>query len=371
MRVVVPLGLNVDSIFRPITETGSTALLPPAQSVIEEELRRNTFWLAYSMERQQGCATGWAVALDDEDIAQHFPISKGLFERGHDIPSENRPWSHTRSSLLTHPLDQTDSFTLYIKCTTLLSRVKKLNSRFNARRFRGDAGATPVGTYVVFDILDPRTAPDFMDLEDLLYSFKESWPIHLKDPFANGTVDTYMFTTTLNFNVALILLHEPYAVIQSLTCSSAAKLLVGARGILSSLYALWSSAFDLIRLDYACAFSFYLAGRILCRFLRAASDAGSQDQVDILTAEVEFIFMVLHKMGQRVPLSNRYWHMLQLASVKICGEDVKIETKGPGGCEIPRFAGLFTTEIPEQVHVAQQAIPPTESLFDFDFIFKT
>jgi len=372
MRVVVPLGLNVDPIFRPITETASAALLPPAQSVIEEELRRNTFWLAYALDRQHGCATGWAMALDDEDITQHFPVSKESFESGHDIPSEIRPWSHIRSSLVTHPPDQTDSFTLYIKCAVILSRVKQHNHRFSARRFRGDTSATPVGTYLIFDSLDPRTAPDFIDLEDLVYSFKDSWPSHLKDPFANGTVDTYMFTTVLSFHVALILLHEPHAVVQSSTCSSAAKLLVAARGILSSLYTLWSSTFDFIRLDYPCTFSFYLAGKILCRFLRAAMDAGSQEQVEVLTAEVEFVCMVLYKMGQRVPLSNRYWQMLQLGIVKICGQDVKIDTRGSGGCEIPGFPIPVTADMPEQVHIAHQAIPPgpPDNFFDFDFIFK-
>jgi hypothetical protein len=45
-------------------------------------MRRNTFWLAYCYERWQAASTGWAMALDDEDISQVLSCRMSDFESG-------------------------------------------------------------------------------------------------------------------------------------------------------------------------------------------------------------------------------------------------------------------------------------------------
>ena len=45
-------------------------------------MRRNTFWLAYAIERQHGCGNGWALSLDDQDISQLLPVRGDQFEDG-------------------------------------------------------------------------------------------------------------------------------------------------------------------------------------------------------------------------------------------------------------------------------------------------
>ena len=45
-------------------------------------MRRNTFWLAYCYERWQAASTGWAMALDDEDISQVLGCRMSDFENG-------------------------------------------------------------------------------------------------------------------------------------------------------------------------------------------------------------------------------------------------------------------------------------------------
>ena len=45
-------------------------------------MRRNTFWLAYCYERWQAASTGWAMALDDEDISQVLSCRMNDFESG-------------------------------------------------------------------------------------------------------------------------------------------------------------------------------------------------------------------------------------------------------------------------------------------------
>ncbi|SRR5260221_710220 len=83
IRASIPLGLNVDTPFSPISDTiRPLSLIPPPASDIEGEVRRNTFWLLYAMERMGGCSNGWALSLDDQDISQLLPIKGVDFEMG-------------------------------------------------------------------------------------------------------------------------------------------------------------------------------------------------------------------------------------------------------------------------------------------------
>jgi len=83
IRASIPLGLNVDTPFFPISDAlRPPSLIPPPASVIEGEVRRNTFWLLYAMERMGGCSNGWASSLDDQDISQLLPMKGVNFEMG-------------------------------------------------------------------------------------------------------------------------------------------------------------------------------------------------------------------------------------------------------------------------------------------------
>jgi hypothetical protein len=48
-------------------EDTSLILLP--SDTVEDEARRNTFWLLYAMERMGACSNGWALCLDDQDVS--------------------------------------------------------------------------------------------------------------------------------------------------------------------------------------------------------------------------------------------------------------------------------------------------------------
>lgn len=47
----------------------------------------------------------------------------------------------------------------------------------------------------------------------------------------------------------MIVLHEPHAVLQATGCVSATNLLVAARQVLTLIYSIWSTSFDLALLD--------------------------------------------------------------------------------------------------------------------------
>jgi hypothetical protein len=82
-RLLITLGLNMCPPFHSITASEAPAtLLPPARTVIEDEMRRNAFWLAYAIERQYLEPSGFTVLLADEEISQLLPVRGDQFERG-------------------------------------------------------------------------------------------------------------------------------------------------------------------------------------------------------------------------------------------------------------------------------------------------
>ena len=83
LRSLTPLGLNICEPHVPLRRTlAPVYLLAQARDVIEEETRRNCFWLAYSMERFQTVGTGWAATLDDEDVTQVMPTTTENYLNG-------------------------------------------------------------------------------------------------------------------------------------------------------------------------------------------------------------------------------------------------------------------------------------------------
>jgi hypothetical protein len=69
------------------------SIIPPPRTAIEDETRRNIFWLAYAIDRQHGAGSGWAISLDDDDIAQLFPVTMEQFVSGVSIDTRILPAS--------------------------------------------------------------------------------------------------------------------------------------------------------------------------------------------------------------------------------------------------------------------------------------
>ncbi|KIJ68342.1 hypothetical protein HYDPIDRAFT_146307 [Hydnomerulius pinastri MD-312] len=324
LRVSVPLGLNLCPPFHALNTTvQSMSIIPAAHTVVEDETRRNTFWLAYAIDRQHGAGNGWALSLDDDDIAQLLPAPQAKLDAGIPVKTEARQWSHFEDTFLIHPLEITDSFTLYIKSMMIISRIKTFNLRFRVKENLGDPGSLITRTTWA-NVPDIRSAPTFRQLEDLVTSFRSSFPNEFKDPFLNGCMDTHLYTAHLTLHASIILLHEPHSNTKSSICTSAMKILHAARGILDLIYAVWSTNHDIGLLDLFCPFCWYLAGRVFGRFLKAAQDANSIQQIETLQGELEFIRMALGKIGERIPLSSRYQKMLDVCIVEVCGPSVDI-----------------------------------------------
>jgi hypothetical protein len=83
VRMLVPLGLHICPPFYTISKTAKEeSFLPPARTVIEDETRRNVFWLAYAADRTTGIDQAWSSGIDDDDIAQLLPVKGDEFDRG-------------------------------------------------------------------------------------------------------------------------------------------------------------------------------------------------------------------------------------------------------------------------------------------------
>lgn len=66
LRAAVPLGLSSCNPFYSISDTLRVpSLLPPAENCIEDEVRRNTFWLAYAVRPRHHYSTGMSTILNE------------------------------------------------------------------------------------------------------------------------------------------------------------------------------------------------------------------------------------------------------------------------------------------------------------------
>ncbi|CAL1695310.1 unnamed protein product [Somion occarium] len=318
LRVAVPCGLNVCPPFHTIAETlRPPAIIPPAKTVMEDEVRRNTFWLAYAMERQMGTGNGWALSLDDQDICQLLPLRGDQFEQGILVYPSERQWSHDRDLLTTHKDEQIDSFILYVKATIILSRVKSFNLRFKGKHYVGDASVvSPNNSPASADqqeIFDIKDAPAFQELDKMINAFRTSFPAHLKSPIIGQSVDPYLYTASLipHLYVSIRSIRD-HCLIKpgEATCVHADRILRAARAIVDLMYNIASTSYDVSLLGLHSIMCWFMSGRVLIRFLKAAMQANSDAQIPQLQAEIVFIRSMLMKAAERITLAQRYQRML-------------------------------------------------------------
>lgn len=124
------------------------------------------------------------------------------------------------------------------------------------------SGQNPEAAYV-----DPRDTPAFKEVNSLVHNFIESFPKGYKDPVRNGVVDVHLLTAILAPNLyvktklhmkgilivhyfrGIILLHDPHVDLQRRGCISVQEVNNAAHNILNQLYAIWSTSFDMARID--------------------------------------------------------------------------------------------------------------------------
>ncbi|KAH9846804.1 hypothetical protein C2E23DRAFT_743274 [Lenzites betulinus] len=325
LRYAVPCGLNACPPFESISSSNMTrsSIIPPAINVVDDEMRRNTFWIAYIMERHFAAINNFAMMLDDEDISQMLPVRGDQFEQGVLVPPDERQWSHERNVIENHLDDQLDSFILHVKAAMLLSKVKVFNSRYRKRHHLGDPALRPdpAGLPGMPSATLIQTTPAFIEIDSLLSNFKQTLPTHFRDPMAHGTIDVHLFTALSTIYFGVIVLHEGHARIGRAACISACRILAAARGILNLLYEAYSTSHNLALLGVFPMVCWFAAGRVLVRFLKAAIDANSEEHISALRTEVTFICSVITGIGESVPHAHHYGKMLSDYTTQTCGKE--------------------------------------------------
>jgi len=146
------------------------------------------------------------MLLDDEDISQFIPLGDEDFNAGvcpnssertistrlafsveqKPVPDQLRQRLASPNVLLEHPHEITSAFSLFIKSTVLLSKVKVFNVRFRTKY--GDSHGDQ----------DPRDTAEFQELDKLLWDFKDSWPREFRDPVSvDGKVDPTLYLASI------------------------------------------------------------------------------------------------------------------------------------------------------------------------------
>lgn len=120
------------------------------------------------------------------------------------MPTQGRQRLYSRSVFTMHPRLTTDSFTLYIKASALLGKVKAFNGRFRYRYTDGDGTGRPIlgsdstSPYTTpsdpsepnpygrpvneVTMIEPQKTAEFQALDDLIRAFSASIPREFKDP---------------------------------------------------------------------------------------------------------------------------------------------------------------------------------------------
>ncbi|KIO22819.1 hypothetical protein M407DRAFT_27693 [Tulasnella calospora MUT 4182] len=302
-----------------------SSLQEPKNSV-ETEVPRNLFWLVYSMERIYTAATVWPLTISDENVSQMMPCRLSDFNSAVYVPIQGRQHLFAPKMLTTHPASTTDSFTLYLKGSILLGKVKTFNVRFKMRYTDG-GGPTSSGGSVytaspfnqdqpqpspeypygapsstASSKIDARETAEFQVLDNLIRSFSASIPKEFQDPVPTklrSKLDPVLYTAHLLPHVAMILLHDPHADIGSSDCLSSQRILSATRSILELIYKLCGTSYDLIYLDHACSFSWFVAGAALIRLLKARMGNSNGAEVERITQELGAVRFMLSNLGER------------------------------------------------------------------------
>ncbi|KAI0689159.1 hypothetical protein BC835DRAFT_271332 [Cytidiella melzeri] len=329
LRNCVPLGLSSCHPFK-IPSRGTnpgpiiqeTDILPESDDVIEQETRRNIFWLAYAMERQRSVTGAFAMELDDQDINQLLPVRGDQFELGIRVPVEKRQFSSDSNVLLYHPSQQTDSFTMYIKGMMLLSRVKSFNSRYKGRYNTGDPAlySPSTNTPISIEDFDPRDTQAFQEVDHLLSSWKASFPPEMRAALQDQTIDPHLYAALITGHLCVIMLHDRWMDMDNPMCPSAGKVIKATRSILDLMYLISSTSYDVSLLDQICLSGWYIAGRCLIRFLHAAIRHNFVEHIVVLHTEVSYVHAVLSKAGERVPAAYRCKRLISDILAQSCGE---------------------------------------------------
>ncbi|KIO22764.1 hypothetical protein M407DRAFT_27718 [Tulasnella calospora MUT 4182] len=325
---VALLGLHVSEGFEPLSRFPAKMLflLGSPKSHIEAETVRNVFWIAYVLERIFSGGTVWPLQISDEDVSQLMPCRLSDFVSGTFVPIQGRQTIFSENIHLQHPSLTTDPWTLYIKATILISRVKTFNGRYRIK-----SKVRPSGIPI-----SPAENEEFHRLDQAINEFTQHIPSAFREP-VETTVDPILYMAHLLPYVASIQLHDPHANVNEPTNVSTLRLFAAVHSMLDLVHKVLATSFDLIYLDHSTSFGWFVAGATIIRFLKAATEQGNQNSIWQLTQNLQTIKFVLGNLGERTTVGLRQIKLLNdlyddevvPASKRNAGQLVQLQTSAP------------------------------------------
>ncbi|CUA67995.1 Protein EssC [Staphylococcus aureus subsp, aureus COL] [Rhizoctonia solani] len=255
---------------------------------------------------------GTAHSSDNPETLLPSPASSGLshFEAGCNIQG-------TRQSLVSpdlfiqHLPEYTDGFSLYIKATILISKIKSFNLRIRHK---------------YPDATDLREVPEFHELEQSIASFRKSFPQQYNNPIiqtARG-LDIHVYAAHVICQFAVILLHDKHANLYSPDCQSTRKLVAAARAILSLMYAVCSTSYDITRLCPICVQCWGKSASVLIRLYKLEISRGNHEEALAIDLEIQSIRFTLNQMGAKLPMALKYDKAIDFELETECGQIVRV-----------------------------------------------
>ncbi|CAE6467402.1 unnamed protein product [Rhizoctonia solani] len=234
----------------------------------------------------------------------------GTIHSSHDIQG-TRQSLQSPDVLLQHFPEYTDGFSLYIKATILISKTKCFNLRIRHKH--------P-------DVADMRELPEFHELEQLINSFRKSFPQQYNNPIVQTArgLDIHVYAAHLISQFAVILLHDKHANLYSPNCQSAQKLVGAARAILDLMYTVCSTSYDLTRLPPICVQSWGRSASVLIRLYKLEIGRGNQEAALAIDLEIQSIRFALNQMGTRLPVALKYDKAIDFELETECNQIIRV-----------------------------------------------
>ncbi|KAL1408021.1 hypothetical protein Q8F55_004818 [Vanrija albida] len=305
VRIAVPMNLNVSSnVHCNSLLRNPMDLAGPAQSAIEQAERDRTWWMIYMTERVSISGTAWPSAIDDGEITVELPIMQHIFDSGGDgMGSLTGVQNLHAPDLYSNHLPQhMESFSFLIKAIKLFTETNTFIRRYS----RGEH------TYARY-LADPGLRKCLSDINTFRLSYPESMRRPIRQlPDGGEVIDGELFTSLTLTHSAVINLGEPLITYQTWSDDAAKMTLSAVRAMLSLIYDVNATTYDLTLLPASNSYHWCLAARCLLRFIAAARLSNDPVSAQVFEAEVQVFVFALKTFGERHPVGLRHLKLLDI-----------------------------------------------------------
>ncbi|KPV72281.1 uncharacterized protein RHOBADRAFT_56093 [Rhodotorula graminis WP1] len=270
------------------------SMLAPTSDREEVDERASVFFFCYAADKMTSAATGWAAAINEDDVTSLLPHPPGS-EDTYEDPLSSPLYLHNPAFFTACPPHLTGALQLYFKAYILLGRVVRFLQR----------APEPVGSgYAREDDPDLRETPAFRSLERTISHFRLSIPREQSYAYyaSHAGIENTPFLVFTILHVLTILLHEPFCLAPDVDEQdlSFQKCAAAAKAIVASVYELNGSSFEVGLLASFLNYLWAVAGRTLVRALALASRRGDLTAAAQLANDVKALIGAMQANKSRV-----------------------------------------------------------------------